>query len=176
VIHDLLARVAAAGVTLSLEPDGRVAFRGSPFPDLLAELRAHKAAIAEELRRQALATRARPPADSAPDHAGELAATDRAHALLRRLSTGLGAEVDAAMWRVLDRLLDARDLRVAERLWKQVTEADRRGIYSRLVGWLRALDRAGEDIGALRALVESGPAVHAYHDAGRATARAGKPA
>jgi hypothetical protein len=49
---ELLARARAAGLTLELEPDGAVAFEAdrSPPPELLEELRAHRAAIAAELR------------------------------------------------------------------------------------------------------------------------------
>lgn len=169
MIQDLLASAAAAEVVLTLEPDGRIRFRGKPSPELLAELRAHKAEIADELRRLALAPSATAPATDATDHAGEIVACDREHALLRRLSTGPSAPTSTPRSGACSTTSSTPATCTSpSAFWQQVVQADRRGILSRLVGWLRSLDRAGEDLGAVRALVDSGPAAHVYHDAGQA--------
>ena len=156
----LLARAGAAGCRVFLRADGVVRVEPAPPADLLADLRQHRDAIAAELRRQASV-----PAGDV-EAAGELAAVAREGEVLRRVEVGLGEETDATLWRVLDRLLGAHDLALADRLWQHVVAADRRGIYSRLVGWVRSLDAAGADIARVRALVDAGPGRHAYHDAG----------
>jgi hypothetical protein len=107
-----------------------------------------------------------PRRSQAPEAAGELAACAREGELLARVSTGLGLEVDSTLWRVLERVLDAREMPLADLIWRHVLDADRRGILSRLVAWIRALDRAGADLARVRELVETGPGQHAHHDEG----------
>ncbi len=160
----LIARLTASGYRLRLRPDGGVRIEPTPPADLLAELRRRRDEIQGELRRRASV----PTVTDTADHAGELAACCREGELLVRVRTGLGDEIDATLWRVLDRVLDARDLALADQLWQHVLDADRRGIYSRLVGWLRSLDHAGHDLHRVRALVETGPVAHPHHDQGAA--------
>lgn len=179
---DLLERCAAAGVPLRLDERGRVVADRSPPADMAAQVRQQRDAIVEELRRRAggvtapVATRP-PPAgepaalDAAREAAGELAACDREADLLRRVETRLGAETYATLWNIIDRLLERRDLATANALWLLVVDALDRGILSRLVGWLRSLDRAGTDVVELRRLVSSGPGMHDYH-CGRARRQA----
>ena len=150
---DILARLRAAGVVVSLRPDGRVETRGRVPAELVSPFVQHRDAIALELRRVG---------ELAPEAVGELAAIDREAATLRRVSLGLGAEVDAVLWPVLDRL----DLATADRVWRAVENADRRGIFSKLVAWIRSLDAASTDGASVRALIETGPGQHHYHDEG----------
>lgn len=157
-IQELVARMEAAGYTLALREDGGVRVRPVPPPEVVAELRGRRPEL------EALLGGSGSPPVPSPEAAGELAACDRENALLRRVETGLGAEVDAALWRVVDRLLDRRDLGTADAVWKRVVNALDRGILSRLVGWLRSLDRAGDDHAAVLRLVSTGPGHHAYHD------------
>jgi len=75
---ELLARARAAGLTFELEPDGAVAFEAErePPPELLEELRAHRAAIAAELRIERefrLAADRRRAREAALAHDGDLA-------------------------------------------------------------------------------------------------------
>ncbi len=150
---DILARLRAAGVVVSLRPDGRVETRGRVPAELVSPFVQHRDAIALELRRVE---------ESAPESGGELAAIDREAATLRRVSLGLGPEVDAVLWRVLDRL----DLAAADQVWRAVENADRRGILSKLVAWLRSLDAAGTDGARVRTLIAAGPGQHHYDDEG----------
>ena len=159
VVADLLARCAAAGAPLRLDVTGHVVADRPPPAELAAAVRQHREAIALELRR-----RSDPDAPGWTEATGELAACAREGELLVRVRTGLGFEVDGALWRVLDRVLGARDLALADRLWRHVLDADRRGIYSRLIGWLRSLDHAGADLRRVRGLVETGPGLHPHHD------------
>lgn len=161
-ITTLLRRAAAAGVRLLLEGT-RVRFQGRATPALLAELRQHKAEVVLELRRRAGEILVASDTDHEAD--GELGAYRRESDLLRRVETGLGPGVSATLWRVLDRVLAAHDVGLAERLWRHVVEAERRGIFSRLVAWLRALDGVGDDLVTVHQLVQRGVGGHPYHDA-----------
>jgi hypothetical protein len=103
---ELLARARAAGLTLELEPDGAVAFEAdrSPPPELLEELRAHRAAIAAELRIERefrLAAERRRAREAALARDGDLAlleAERRALADLARAERALATvELDPAL-------------------------------------------------------------------------------
>lgn len=98
--------------------------------------------------------------------AGELNACAREAAILRRIGMGLGNDVDAALWRVIERLLEWRDLETADLLWSRAVSALDRGILSRLVGWVRSLDAAGADKNLVRSLVAGGPDQHDYRSGG----------
>ena len=103
---ELLARARAAGLTFELEPDGAVAFEAErePPPELLEELRAHRAAIAAELRIERefrLAAERRRAREAALAHDGDLAlleAERRALADLARAERALATvEPDPAL-------------------------------------------------------------------------------
>jgi len=166
--NTILERLRAAGIAAELLGDGRILTHGRRVPDDLRPLlREHRGAVADELRRRAESTSGPAPTTVpvADDHAAELAACAREAKLLGRVSTGLGREVDAHLWRALDVALAARDLPLADRLWQHVVDADRRGILSRLASWIAALDHAGNDLKAVRSLAELGPGHHHFHDA-----------
>lgn len=84
-------------------------------------------------------------------HQGELAACDRDDAITKRISTGLGSEVDAALFRVLARL----DQISAGRVWSVVESGDRAGELHRTANWIRAMDQASSNE-ALGLLVAAG--------------------
>jgi len=173
---DILARLRLARVAVEVRANGRIETRGRVPDELKPLIRQHRDEIEVELRGHAEETAPAPTptadvaakltaADTAEEAAGELRAVAREANLLQHVSAGLGPEIDGALWRVLDRLLDARDMAMADRVWRQVKDGLRRGILSRLVGWLRSLDRAGIDLVRVRRLIETGPGLHPYHDA-----------
>lgn len=145
ILHDL----RAAGVRVAVRTDGRIETRGRVPTALTQHLRAHRDAVLNALRAESTITEA----------AGELSACQNETHALHRLRTGLGDEIDAQLWSVLDRLDRPR----AERSWSHVQRALADGLLSRLVGWVRSL--AAADGAQLDALLAGGPRAHPYHDA-----------
>jgi len=165
----ILQRLRAAGIAAELLGDGRILTRGRRVPDELRPLlRQHRAAVAAELRRRSEMPGSIPlPSASTaePDAKAGAGSIEREGELLLRVHVGLGHDADDKLWHILDRALAQRDLPLADLIWQRVVDADRRGNYSRLAAWLQSLARAGEDMAAVRRLVDTGPGLHPYHDA-----------